>query len=235
LIHLYAIREPGMDAAYHMHPVLVAPGDFRMNLPAMPAGTYKLYGDVVHANGFPETLVTELQVPAGMPGGALGAEDASAHPPALGNGPDGGLLGTSYKLPDGYTMVWDKPAALTANAAYSFRFELLGPDGAPVPAKDMLPYLGMAGHAAFVKTDGTVFAHTHPEGSAAMPAVMLANGMDGGMEMAAGPLTNVVEFPYGFPTPGQYRIFIQMKHGLGSDKGNGTGVVETGVFDAVVQ
>jgi hypothetical protein len=34
----------------------------------------------------------------------------------------------------------------------------------------------MAGHAAFVKTDGTVFAHTHPEGSAAMQAMMLANG-----------------------------------------------------------
>jgi hypothetical protein len=103
----------------------------------------------------------------------------------------------------------------------------------------MLPYLGMAGHAAFVKTDGTVFAHTHPDGSAAMPAVMLVNGMDGGMEMPAGPLTNVVEFPYGFPKPGQYRIFIQMKHGAesdkGNEKGNGASVVETGVFDAVVQ
>lgn len=239
LIHLYAIREPDMDAAYHMHPVLVAPGDFRMNLPAMPAGEYKLYGDVVHANGFPETLVTELVVPPTMPGGPLGTEDASAHPLPLGSGPDGGLLGNSYKLPDGYTMVWDKPATLTATTAYSFRFELLGPDGAAVPAKDMLPYLGMAGHAAFVKTDGTVFAHTHPDGSAAMPAVMLVNGMDGGMEMPAGPLTNVVEFPYGFPKPGQYRIFIQMKHGAesdkGNEKGNGASVVETGVFDAVVQ
>jgi hypothetical protein len=71
----------------------------------------------------------------------------------------------------------------------------------------MQPYLGMAGHAAFVKTDGTVFAHTHPDGSAAMPAVMLANGMESSMEMGSGPLTNTVEFPYGFPQAGAYRIF----------------------------
>jgi hypothetical protein len=34
-----------------------------------------------------------------------------------------------------------------------------------------------------------------------------------------------VDFPYGFPSPGRYRIFIQMKHG---------DTVETGVFDADV-
>lgn len=88
----------------------------------------------------------------------------------------------------------------------------------------MQPYLGMAGHAAFVKTDGTVFAHTHPEGSAAMADVMLTNPMSG-ME-TSGPIAPEVDFPYGFPTAGKYRIFVQMKHG---------GTVETGVFDANVQ
>jgi hypothetical protein len=131
-------------------------------------------------------------------------------------------------------MVWDRPAELTANSAYSFRFRLLGPDGAP--ADDMQPYLGMAGHAAFVKTDGTVFAHTHPDGSAAMPAMMLVNGMGGmdgmaGMNMPSQPVASTVEFPYGFPKPGAYRIFVQMKHG---PKGS-SGVVETGVFDAIVK
>ena len=142
-----------------------------------------------------------------MTGAPLGPDDASAHPPAVGSEP----LGGSFKLPDGYSMVWDKPTTITANTAYSFRFRLLAPDGSP--ATDMQPYLGMAGHAAFVKTDGTVFAHTHPEGSAAMPAMMLANGMDGSMNMSSAPITNTVEFPYGFPKPGAYRIFIQMKHG----------------------
>jgi hypothetical protein len=220
IMHLYAIRMPQMDAAYHLHPDFDPPSNFRMALPAMPPGEYALYGDVVHANGFPETLVAKLEVPTDMTGAPLGPDDASAHPPAVGSG----ALGDSFKLPDGYTMVWDKPATITANTAYSFRFRLLGPDGAP--ATDMQPYLGMAGHAAFVKTDGTVFAHTHPEGSAAMPAMMLANGMDGSMNMPSEPITNTVEFPYGFPKLGAYRIFIQMKHGS---------TVETGVFDANVQ
>ena len=225
IIHLYAIREPQMDAAFHLHPEFDGVKHFRMELPEMPPGDYGLYGDIVHANGFPETLTAHLKIPAGMSGTALAPDDASALPAPLSQG----QLGTSYKLPDGYRMVWDRPSVITANTAYAFRFHLLKPDGSP--ATDMQPYLGMAGHAAFVKTDGTVFAHTHPEGSAAMPAVMLANGMDAGMTMPSEPITNIVEFPYGFPKPGAYRIFIQMKHGDPYKPG----VVEAGVFDATVQ
>jgi hypothetical protein len=96
----------------------------------------------------------------------------------------------------------------------------------------MQPYLDMAGHAAFVKSDFSTFAHTHPDGSAAMPALMLAEnstaaaaGSSSAMAMSATPLTSTIEFPYGFPSPGRYRIFIQMKH---------ADTVETGVFDAEV-
>jgi hypothetical protein len=233
LMHLYAIRWPEMDAAFHLHPELAAPGVFRISLPSMPAGEYSLYGDVVHANGFPETLLSKITVPGGMHGGALNSEDASAHPQPLSQGE----LGTLFRLPDGYTMVWDRPATISANTAYSFRFRLLDVEGKP--AEDMQPYLGMAGHAAFVKTDGTVFAHTHPEGSAAMPSLMLANGgasegadmtmspdMKMDMRVQNEPISNTVEFPYGFPSAGRYRIFVQMKHAL---------IVETGVFDATVQ
>jgi len=134
-------------------------------------------------------------------------------------------------------MVFDRPATITANTAYALRFHLV--DATGKPASDMQPYLGMPGHAAFVKSDFSTFAHTHPDGSAAMPAVMLANasttasesaGMSGmpGMGMSAAgsePISSTVEFPYGFPSPGRYRIFIQMKHGS---------TVETGVFDAEV-
>ena len=223
LMHLYAIRQPEMDAAFHLHPVQVGAEDFRTALPVMPAGTYKLYGDVVHASGFPETLLASVTIPAGMPGTPLAGEDASAAPAPL----DQGLLGTSYKLPDGYTMQWERPASLEAGTAYTFHFHLLDPQGKP--AADMQPYLGMAGHAAFVKTDGSVFAHTHPEGSAAMADVMLASESTGSAPMqmdAPAELTPNVNFPYGFPTAGRYRIFIQMKHG---------NTVETGVFDAQVK
>jgi hypothetical protein len=233
-MHLYAIRQPRMDAVFHLHPTQAAPGDLRMPLPSMPPGTYKLYGDIVHANGLPETLTATLTVPPNMPPAPLASEDAAATPAALAEG----NLGPAYKLPDGYTMVWDRPANLTANTAYALRFHLL--DSAGRPALDMQPYLGMAGHAAFVKADGTTFAHTHPNGSAAMAAVMLANDPSpaptgaasmnsmSAMTMASDtpePISSTVTFPYGFPSPGRYRIFIQMKHGT---------TVETGVFDAEV-
>jgi hypothetical protein len=229
LMHLYAIRQPEMDAVFHLHPALVSAKHLLMTLPSMPAGTYRLYADIVHANGFPETLTTELVVPSNMPPAPLGSEDASGAPPPLWQGE----LGTVYKLPDGYTMVWDRPVELSANTGYSFRFRLL--DAAGQPAADVRPYLGMAGHAAFVKTDGTVFAHTHPEGSAAMAAKMADAGPMGGMDMAVAGhhaadqtqenIPPTVEFPYGFPSPGRYRVFIQMKH---------ANTVETGVFDAEV-
>ncbi len=226
LMHLYAIRQPEMDAVFHLHPEQVSPGHLRTILPSMPPGTYKLYGDIVHATGFPETLTASLVVPNGVPAAPLSTEDASALPAPL----SAGDLGPSYRLPDGYSMVWDKPADLSANTGYTLRFRLLDPEGKP--ATGMQPYLGMAGHAAFVKTDGTSFAHTHPDGSAAMPAMMLANeGPSDAMNMgdmggAATAIAPVVEFPYGFPSAGRYRIFIQMKH---------AGVVETGVFDAKVR
>ena len=246
LMHLYAIRWPEMDAVYHLHPNYVGSGDLRSTLPAMPAGTYHLYGDIVHRSGFPETLTATLTVPPNASVATLDTEDASAAPPPL----SAGELGTRYNLPDGYTMVWDRPASLTAGTAELFRFTLLDRGGQP--ATDMQPYLGMAGHAAFVRSDGGVFAHTHPDGSAAMPAMMLANaagdgtgfsgdamadmnapantGMGGMNAQTPGhspqSLDPIVEFPYGFPTAGRYRIFIQMKHGT---------TVETGVFDAEVK
>jgi hypothetical protein len=222
VMHLYAIRWPEMDAAFHLHPAVVSEKHLAMELPAMPPGTYRLYADIVRVNGFPETLVSALEVPSGLAGGALSAEDASAAPAAM----SAGELGTNYKLPDEYTMVWDRPVEIVAGTAYKFRFRLV--DAVGKPAADMQPYLGMAGHAAFVKADGSTFAHTHPEGSAAMQAVMLANGDSGmeGMPGMDGPVSPVVEFPYGFPSAGRYRVFVQMKHG---------GVVETGVFDTEVR
>ena len=62
-----------------------------------------------------------------------------------------------------------------------------------------------------------------------MQAMMVANGGASMPEMnapATQPLSSTVEFPYGFPSAGRYRIFVQMKHG---------DVVETGTFDADVR
>jgi hypothetical protein len=256
LMHLYLIRWPQMDVVYHLHPEPTASGEFQLPLPSLPAGDYHLYADVVHAQGFPETIVGTATFPA-ISGRALAGDDAegaaapvnaaasnAAQASVSSTGQANSSMQQRFPLPDGYTMVWNKPRALTPKTPIDFQFVLLDPQGRP-PA-DMGLYMGMLGHAAFVKTDGTVFAHIHPSGTMAMAAFMMANGpapntstpdpdankphaagMDNmpGMPMPQGTLPNTVAFPYGFPSPGPYRIFVQMKHGA---------TVETGVFDANV-
>ncbi|HUE04845.1 MAG TPA: hypothetical protein VMR62_35160, partial [Bryobacteraceae bacterium] len=117
--------------------------------------------------------------------------------------------------------------------AMYFRFRLEDPSGQP--AHDMELYMGMPGHAAFVRTDRSVFAHVHPSGSVPMASLSLTRnaaggsmpGMAGmpGMAMTAA-LPPEVSFLYGFPKPGDYRIYVQAKRG---------GRIETGIFDARVE
>jgi hypothetical protein len=234
LMHLYMIRWPGMGVVFHLHPQPVGTGDFQLALPTMPAGEYHLYADVVHANGFPETLVSFIKLPY-IAGRSLEGDDAEGTAlPVQWNG-DQSQVSNRYKFPDGYTMVWKKPSELHAEEPEEFTFTLLDPDGKP--PNDMALYMGMTGHAAFVKTDGTVFAHIHPSGTASMAAMMMAQAQNQdqkgkrdmssmpGMEMPESAPPNVVSFPYGLPSEGTYRIFVQMKHG---------NTVETGVFDADV-
>ena len=142
-------------------------------------------------------------------------------------------------------MVWNNATKDPARTPELFSFTLLDPAGKP-PA-DMALYMGMVGHAAFVKDDGTVFAHVHPSGTASMAALMMAASQNQqqppaparkdsvkpdamsampGMAMtqsSASQTPNTVGFPYGFPTVGAYRIFVQMKHGQ---------TIETAAFDA---
>ena len=233
LMHLYAIRQPGLDAVYHLHPDLVDAGIFRLSLPDMPSGNYKLYADIVHATGFPETLVATVNVPV-FRGRALAGDDAAGFAKAWDQVP---AANSAFILPDGYRMEWIRPAVLDAKQPIAFQFRLT--DGAGHAPSDMALYMGMLGHAAFVKTDGTVFAHVHPAGSISMAALLLAqqhstaNTSMPGMEMTgmdhsgskSAVLSNQVSFPYGFPAPGHYRLFVQMKHGA---------TIETGIFDANV-
>ena len=115
-------------------------------------------------------------------------------------------------------MIWlrDKTKPIAATQLNLFSFEIVGPDGKPVD--DLEPYMGMGGHAEFIKEDGSVFAHVHPTGSVPMASVAVASpaAMMAMHETKPGP---VVSFPYGVPTPGKYRIFVQMKR---------AGKVETG-------
>ncbi|HKS97591.1 MAG TPA: hypothetical protein VJV74_15860, partial [Terriglobia bacterium] len=59
-----------------------------------------------------------------------------------------------------------------------------------------------------------------------IPGAPASSSSMAGMMMPSGPLPPEVSFPYGFPRPGTYRIFVQIKR---------AGRIETGVFDAHVR
>jgi len=206
-----------------LHPERQASDTFVQQLPAMPAGRYALYGDIVHANGIPETATAEIDLPA-VSGQPLAGDDSGGSGPALAAAD---YSRTVSPLANGYRMVWERgSAALRAKQPTEFRFRLEDAQGRPADEVEL--YMGMLGHAAFVSTDRTVFAHVHPTGSVPMPAVQLAqpdNPHAMHMMFADGPPPEV-SFPYGFPKPGTYRIFVQMKR---------AGGVVTGIFDAKVE
>jgi hypothetical protein len=239
LMHLFLIRAPQMDRFYHLHPPEDKGSVFLDDLPHISEGHYQIFADIVRESGFPDTLVAEMDIPE-IAGQTLSADDSSADVPILSQDETGNV---DFPLPDGTHMIWERQAGpLPANQLLWFRFHIRGASGKTVT--DLEPYMGMAGHAEFVRSDLSVFAHVHPDGSASMAAVELAQAslpgkqnepsMPAGNSMAGmdmpgmhpSPQLSGVAFPYGFPKPGLYRIFVQVKR---------AGHVETGVFGTWVK
>jgi hypothetical protein len=245
LMHLFLIREPGFDAFAHLHPVAQGEDDFRAVLPRLPAGTYRLYADVVYETGFPQTLVDRVEIPA-APATAVTA--AETPPPT---DPDDSWRATEplaarastagpklCLLEDGGTMLWHQ-LPLRANHEATLRFEVRDPDGRPVSLE---PYMGMPAHAVIVRdnhrdrrpAEGEVFIHLHPMGTVSMAAQEAFAKKERGEEGTPMPAMSmsstsgadgVVSFPYEFPQPGRYRLWVQVKS---------LGKVQTGVFDVEV-
>jgi hypothetical protein len=216
LMHLFLVRTPEMNSFWHLHPNQTGPEEFIARLPAVGAGHYRIYADIVHGNGFPETQVGSIDLPE-VHSQPLSGDDSGQH--------DLSASQTVAQLSDGYRMVWERGTApLRAQQATVFKFRIEDKDGKP--ATDLENYMGMAGHALFMKDDGSVFAHVHPEGSVSMAALTMAQSPQNPMAaMAHGPIGSEVSFPYGFPQPGDYHLFVQVKR---------AGRVETGSFLAHV-
>ena len=181
LMHLFVVRVPEMDRIYHLHPDQIGPARFAQSLPVVPTGRYRMFGDIVHANGLAETAVGELDVTTAITGSALIGDDAEA------------------AAPFSTDLAW-QPTPLRARQLTLLTFKT--PD-------DLEPYMGMMGHAAILARDGSVFAHVHPTGSVPMAAMQIANP-DAEHHHAQSAASSVT-FPYAFPKAGDYRIFVQVK------------------------
>ncbi|HXX71177.1 MAG TPA: hypothetical protein VEI55_02725 [Candidatus Acidoferrum sp.] len=235
LMHLFLVREPQMDRMYHLHPEResMEGATFALSFAGVEPGRYKAFADIVRASGFPDTMVTEVEIPE-TNGGALTGDDSEASSQPLTWASAGNR---EAPLSGQGRMVWERdPGPLASNQLLWFRF--LVEDATGKPATDLEPYMGMALHAEFIASDFSVFAHVHPDGSVPMAALNLADatlraksteaamaGMDMSMPGMSAALPAELSFPYGFPKPGLYRIFVQVKR---------RGKIETGVFDAKV-
>jgi hypothetical protein len=246
LMHLFLLRMPEMDRFYHLHPERIEDNEFAQSMDGEAAGTYAVFADVVRESGFPDTMTTQLMLPK-IPNGASkiapDADDAGSAAPPLSSAQASNVA----QLDDGgkieLTLGGGSAAATTtlqSGKSELLRFRVVDRDGKA--ARDLQPYMGMAGHLIIVKRDLIVFAHIHPAGSMPMAALMLVgNSGDGGaaasdsagsmiMMPAAGMQHDAamgpeISFPYGFPQPGDYRLFLQIKRG---------GKVQTAVFDVHV-
>ena len=225
LVHLFLVRMPQMDRFYHLHPDQTSADTFTEKLFAVDGGDYSLFADIVRESGFPDTMTAQLTLPDLSANAAIppsDSDDSAAQVPPLSNSARNttAALGDAEKvelLLNGQTLQAQKPVIL--------RFRVSDNNGQP--ASDLEAYMGMAGHLVIVRRDLSVFAHVHPAGSVPMAAVALLENQKSpsgdsmpGMHHAA--VSSEITFPYGFPQPGDYRLFLQVKPG---------GQVKTAVFE----
>lgn len=238
MMHLFVVKGGDARAFAHLHPIaLDSSGTPRLRaiLPQLPAGSYHVYGDVVHETGFERTLVGALVVP-----------DSQPNPRAVSDPDDAWFVGDaatdgSMTLADGSVMrVELTPAGgLRAGVEQTIRVSVVNGKGEPVSLE---AYLGMPAHGVVTRLDGSVYVHLHPMGTITMAAQDAFAIRDRGDTTATGRLVltdhskhmsatradtmpSVIEFPYEFPKGGDYRLFFQVKR---------AGRIHTGAFAVTV-
>jgi hypothetical protein len=219
LMHMFLVGTSAAPALAHLHPIAVDSLTFDAALPPLPPGQYYLYADIVHESGFSQTLADTIEIPAPA---------KTAYKPS---DPDDAWLAAPHNEA---LIRWNRPPGLRAGDELELEFD--------VPGKTVEPYMGMAGHAVIARDDGSVFVHLHPLGTIPMAAQLVYELRQAGdtirgqlgrriSERAATqthsdhPTTSSVSFPYAFPKPGRYNIWVQVKSG---------GRVLTGAFSAEV-
>lgn len=233
LMHLFLVGEHLPDAFAHLHPVVAADSSiFETVVPVLPAGRYRVFADITHESGFARTLTASVDLPGSGASVSPDPDDAWVVAAAT----DSVAL-----LPDSTVIRWQRPPRLAANEDAGLRFEVLHRGGLAT----LEPYLGMAGHAVVMKEDGSVYIHLHPMGTVSAAAIVaLAQRQPGdtvrgtlGRRLTDSDTATThglhgvtypgqLAFPYAFPAPGAYRIWVQFRLG---------GRIETAAFRAVVQ
>ncbi len=237
LMHMFLVRDGDLSGFAHLHPESADSTSFVVPFPALPSGDYRVYADIVHESGFAQTLVDTVaaDIPSlagevSGPGGAAeevprDPDDSWAVLPVAGQATE-----SRFTLPSGRVLAWETGTDPRVDEETTLGFSVAEPDGTPSALE---PYMGMLSHAAVTRNDGSVFMHLHPAGSINLAAqgrfelaeAGSASASMSAMVMPAAGAASSVRFPFVFPSPGPYRIFVQVKL---------DGTVETAAFDVTV-
>lgn len=247
LMHLFLVREPGMDVFAHLHPTRVNYKTFETPVPDLPAGDYRIYADVTYETGYSDTLTTTVLLPATNETNATALATSNLDPDdswKMGQSFSGGTNAAKYRisLAPNLFMDMNMEGPLIENRDTRLRFTVRDVILRPVRVEH---FMGMAGHMIVRRDDGAVFTHLHPSGSFSMTAQQLFElRAEGKAPLAVAsskgePICRIpppdpkansmthgeIAFPYAFPKPGAYRLWVQVKV---------KGEVLTGVFDVSV-
>ncbi|WP_460470510.1 hypothetical protein [Emticicia fontis] len=179
LMHLFLVRQGTLDAFAHLHPVRKDTLTFEAPLPNLPAGKYLVYADILRFHGLQYTIADTVDIPAlKISSENFEKQTGDSDDTYVVTNPintkasatqDAGISicgtpGVKTPLQDGSSIVWEeKPnQALKAGQVYDLKFSVMSPDGKPA---ELQTYLGMMGHAAILKEDGSVYIHLHPNGT----------------------------------------------------------------------
>ena len=221
MMHLFLVSRTGTQVFAHLHPVEAESLHFTTELPWVPAGPYLLFGDIATENGLSLTVSNQIDIPAAP--GSVQPSDADDAWDRTTRVTTGVPNATRQLTTGGYTMTWDTQTPIVAGRTVDLAFSVRDSAGNVVPLQ---PYLGMAGHAVVVRHDASVFIHLHPMGTIAPVTQRVFAQRDAGDTTTTGrlrpvampddhmpsmPLSGELAFPYEFPKPGRYRIWVQVK------------------------
>lgn len=186
LMHMFLVKEGSMEVFAHLHPSRKDTLTFEAPLPNMPAGKYLIFADVLRYHSLQNTITDTVEIPQTpkvniMPTLTGDSDDTFVVTNGINKTANSivdesiticGTPGVKTKLQDGSSIVWEeKPnQKLMAGKVYDLKFSVLAPDGKPA---ELQTYLGMMGHAAVIKDDGSVYIHLHPNGTFSSTAVQV--------------------------------------------------------------
>lgn len=179
-LHLVVAARRG-STFHHLHPEQDADGTWTAELPALPAGSYRMFADTRPSGADGITLGVDLeveQVDQSATAAIAGSPAATSAEPVDG---DDGMVRASMVVDGIAVTLTARPTVGETEISFD-----IARSGTPVVAD---PYLGASGHLVALRVGDLAFLHVHPLGEATAhdPSVRFAAQL---------------------PTPGPYRLFL---------------------------